>query len=345
MQLNVIHRYLGLVLSVLMLIISITGTLLLWKKEFLWLDFPQSRQTTDRSLLPSAINSIEAQYAADEVIFIQLYSEDLSLHKVFLSDRRYAWHNQAGDQLEQWSRNGRFEDWLLDLHHRLLLGNKVGLQVAGFGGLFLMPLLLIGLLLWWSRRRTLGLGLWPKRMKRGALLVSHGNVGAVFSIPIFMLALTGVILIYPSESRFVLLNGFTEQGAPAIVKTQSYDASAGLPSWQIAIQNVYKRYPGSKVRSVTPSTSNNNARTVAFQQPSGWHRLGRSSLKFTLDGQLFVKDELQQDRAKRVFSFSYPLHTAKLGFWYKIAISFVGFAFSLLCALGLVSYFKSPANS
>lgn len=342
MQLKIIHRYLGLVLSLVMLVISVTGTMLLWKKEYLWLGIPDARQTLDTSLLANTIDKIESSYAADEVVFIQLHSEDLSIHKVFLNGRRYAWHNQYGAPLEQWSSNGRFEDWLLDLHHRFLLGNAVGLQIAGFGGLLLMPLLIIGLLIWWSRRRTLRLGLLPKTLERGAVIRSHGNIGAVFLVPIFMLALTGVILVYPSESRLVLINGFGEN-TPAIVQQLSYDSSNGLPTWKVAIKQVYQRFPGAQIRSVTPSSAKNSSRTIAFQQAQGWHRLGRSSMKFQVDGQLIVKDELQQLRAKRVVGFSYPLHTAKLGLLYKIAITLAGLAFALLCVFGLISYLKKTS--
>ena len=339
MQLKLIHRYLGLVLSVVMLVISMTGTLLLWKKEFLWLDLVDARQLVDTSLLASAIETIEASYPVDNVVFIQLYSEDLSIHKVFLKDRRYAWHNQQGRLLEQWSSNGRFEDWLLDLHHRFLLGNTVGLQIAGFGGLLLMPLLVMGLIVWWPRRRTLRLGMWPKRLERGSLMRSHGNIGVVVLLPVFMLSLTGVILVYPSESRLVLLNGFGGD-TPALVQVENYDTSKGMPSWQTAIETVYQRFPGAKIRSITPSSSKRVSRTIAFQQAAGWHRLGRSSMKYLDGGQLIVKDELQQPLSKRVFGFSYPLHTAKLGLLYKLGITLVGFGFALLCALGLLSYLK-----
>lgn len=343
MQLKIIHRYLGLALSVVMLVISITGTMLLWKKEYLWLDISDARQTLDTTLLASAIDKIESSYAVGDVVFIQLYSEDLSIHKVFLSGRRYAWHNQRGELLEQWSSNGRFEDWLLDLHHRFLLGNAVGLQIAGFGGLLLMPLLLIGLTIWWSRRKTIRLGLLPRTMQRASLMRSHGNIGAVFFLPILMLAVTGVVLVYPSESRFILINGFGDD-TPPVVEHQSYDISNGLPGWQNAIGQAYQRFPGAQIRSVTPSSVKNQSRTVSFQQAQGWHRLGRSSLTFNVSGQLTVKDELQQPLAKRVFGFSYPLHTAKLGLLYKIAITLVGLAFALLGVFGFLSYLKTPVE-
>ncbi len=339
MKLQLIHRYLGLTLSIVMLVISVTGTLLLWKKEFLWLDLPDARQGVDVSLIVEAVRVIESSYPADDVVFIQLYSEDLSIHKVFLKGRRYAWHNQRGQMLEQWSSNGRSEDWLLDLHHRFLLGNSVGLQIAGFGGLLLMPLLVVGLIIWWPRRPTFRQGLLPKTMSRGSLMRSHGNIGALFLLPVFMLALTGVILVYPSESRLVLLNGFGE-ATPDLVQVEHYDAPNALPEWQTMVDAVYLRFPNSTIRSFSPHSSERTSRSVAFQQADGWHRLGLSSMEYHSDGRLIVKNEVQQPMANRAFSFSYPLHTAKLGLLYKLGMTGVGLAFALLCAFGLVSYLK-----
>ncbi|MBL4672334.1 MAG: PepSY domain-containing protein, partial [Arenicella sp.] len=158
MSIKLFHRYIGLLLCLIMLSISITGVILVWKKEYLWLSVDGARQVADPNMLAKAIENIEASYDDGEVTFIQLYSEDLSIHKVFLSDRRYAWHNQRGDKVQVWSGNQRWEDFFLDLHHRFLLGNKIGLNIAGFGGLLALPLLVLGFILWWPRRRLLSLG-------------------------------------------------------------------------------------------------------------------------------------------------------------------------------------------
>jgi len=109
MSKRIFHRYLGLSLSVILLIMSITGVMLLWKKEYLWLNIGDSRELITPELLPNAITNIESQYKLNEVVFIQFYSEDLAIHKVFLSERRYAWHNQRGDFIQLWQGNERFE--------------------------------------------------------------------------------------------------------------------------------------------------------------------------------------------------------------------------------------------
>lgn len=342
MSIKLLHRYIGLLLCTIMLTISLTGVLLVWKKEYLWLTLEQAGEPVNTGLLAQAIETIEASYAQDEVIFIQLYSEDLSLHKVFLTDRRYAWHNQRGGKIQVWSGNQRWEDFFLDLHHRFLLGNTIGLNIAGFGGLLLLPLIAFGFFLWWPRRKTLSRGLFPRSRNRVMLIRSHGNIGGVFALPIMLLAITGVILVYPVESRTVLLESIG-QGGLATTSLEVFDVSNGMPAWSELIQRARDTFPGSRIRSVQPSSTKSAKRSVNLQQENGWHRLGRTSLTFHGNGELVINDELKQAMAKRVFGFSYPLHTAKLGLIYKLVITLVGLAFALLCALGLMSYLRPNA--
>lgn len=337
------HRYLGVVLCLIMLSVSLTGVVLVWKKEFLWLTVEGAREGINTDLLASAIDNIEVSYAKDEVIFIQLYSEDLSIHKVFLAGRRYAWHNQHGGKIQVWSGNERWEDFFLDLHHRFLLGNTIGLNIAGFGGLLILPLVIVGLIIWWPRRRFLSRGLFPAKFERSSLIRSHGKIGGVFALPILLLAATGVILVYPVESRSVLLESIGANG-PAITQTNSFDISNGMPRWSQLIQLARQKFPESRIRSVQPSSAKSAKRSVNLQQKEGLHRLGRTSLKFYSSGELVIQDELRQARVKRVFGFSYPLHTAKLGLFYRLFVTLVGLAFSLLCLLGFVSYLKGLRN-
>ncbi len=339
MSFKSLHRYVGLLLCFLILAISLTGVILVWKKEYLWFSVEGARERIDTSLLANAMDAIEQNYAIGEVIFIQLYSEDLSIHKVFLSGKRYAWHDQRGHSIQIWSGTQRWEDFFLDLHHRFLLGNTIGLNIAGFSGLLLLALLIMGLKIWWPRRNLIKLGLIPHSTTRSVIMRSHGNLGAVFSVPVFLLAITGVILVYPVESKTVLLESLGA-GGPQIKQVIKYDQDANFDSWANLIELAYERFPGAKIRSAQPSSMESATRTLYLQQKQGLHRLGRSSLRFHKNGDLTLVDELRQRWADRVFGFSYPLHTAKLGIFYRIVVTLVGLGNSLLCILGLLSFLK-----
>ncbi|MEM7358445.1 MAG: PepSY-associated TM helix domain-containing protein [Pseudomonadota bacterium] len=346
MRLSNVHRYLGLVLCLVMLTISVTGVLLVWKKEYLWLTIPQARQTPDLELtaIATVISQIESHHPTGTVQLVRIMAEDLALYKVFLQDRQYAWHDQDGRLIQQWGSNERFEDWLLDLHHRFLLGNTVGLNIAGFGGLLLVPLVILGFSLWWPRRRTLKLGVVPRQLQRGALIRSHANLGAIAIVPILVVAVTGVILVYPTEARTVFLwNQDTQQTSAPSTSTLEPNATPVTTLLEM-LTVAHQHYPDAQIRWVSLPSEKYPQTTIGLQQVDGWNRMGHTSISF-LDGTVSANsNDLQKPMAERFLNFSYPLHVGKLDLWYRLLLTLFGLALATLCVLGLTSYLRRNAE-
>jgi len=306
----------------------------------LWLSLPAARAVVKPDMLPSAIENIQAQYDIGELRFIKVHSQNLALHKAYLADRRYAWHDQKGQLIQQWQGNERWEDWLLDLHHRFLLGNTIGLNMAGFAGLLLLPLIFIGLRIWWPRRRFWVLGFRVKRAQRGEFIRAHSNLGASISPPVILLAITGVILVYPSESRWLLQNGFSSTSPPPVVYSQQVVAA----SWVEQIAFSHKQFPGSQIRWVQPELEPNAERVIGLVQAGAWDNSGKTSLRFStdyVDNAVQVKDARQQSLKVRGLDLSYVIHTGDLGFAYRFMLIVIGFGITWLCLLGLRSYWRS----
>jgi uncharacterized iron-regulated membrane protein len=321
-----------------MLVISVTGTALLWKREYLWVTIPDARQALELgpAAIDNAVRTMQDSYSEYELSFVQLGSEGLGLHRAYLSNKRYAWHNQAGVQLEVWEGNDRVEDWLLDLHHRFLLGNTIGLNIAGFGGLLLLPLMLMGFWLWWPRRQLFKLGFVPRSSVRGAWMRSHANLGALSLIPILIISVTGVILVYPVEAKKVLVGGFQAPAASVaqFVKLQQQ------PSLLTALEMVEQRFPNSRPRWISLSNSERKSFAIGLQNQGAWNRMGNTSMRFYPDGRLSITQAELQSRAKRVFDFSYPLHTGKFDWGWRLLLSIVGLSLTTLCVYGLGSFLK-----
>jgi uncharacterized iron-regulated membrane protein len=288
---------------------SISGVLLVWKKQYLWLTLNEARHTVieDLDVLGNAIQRIQDSYTNEKIRFIRLYSEDLSLHKVFLTNKHYAWHDQQGRQIQRWTNNERLEDWLLDFHHRFLLDNTIGLNLAGFSGLLLLLLSILGGLIWWPRRATLRLGVWPKSKQRGAFMRSHGNLAVVTMIPVLMIAISGVILVYPNQTNQIL-------------------------------------YPNAKIRWISFANRNSPFNVIGIQQTSEWNPSGHTSLHFHSSTAKLEKsiDALRQSHLKSFLNFNYPLHTGKLGLWYQLLLSLFGVALICTIVFALASYVKRP---
>lgn len=346
-----IHRWLGLTLCLILLSISCTGVILIWKKEYLWLNLPQAREVinNNHSSLSKAIDHIQSNYAEGQITRIDLYVEDLALHKVFLTNDSYAWHDQQGAKIQQWRSNERFEDWLLDLHHRFLL-DDVGLNIAGFSGLLLMALVILGIFIWWPIKHQLKKGLLPNKqqwreLNCGALIRSHGNIGAIFSIPILIISITGVILIYPYESKnllvdyFVPVNDYQDHEITDQLDTL-YGPDEG--SWQRVIERSLDLHPNARLHWLLFSDSFNSYKIVGLQQANGWNTTGKTEIYIEpKSGYMdFNTNALKKSNAERLYNFSYPLHSGKLGFWHKLLMTFIGTSLFFISFIGVTSYFK-----
>ncbi|GHA06320.1 hypothetical protein GCM10008090_15000 [Arenicella chitinivorans] len=318
---------------------SVTGVLLVWKKEFLWLSVPGAKAKVERQWVPVAMDRIQAHYAPGEVRSVRLYSLGLAIHKVYLTERRYAWFDQQGHFVQQWHSNERFEDWLLDLHHRFLLGNTVGLNIAGVSGILVFLLCILGGIIWWPRRRSYRLGIRPKSTRREAWLISHGNLGVSFALPIMLLAFTGVLLVYPSESRSVLVSPWVPAATPTTIHSDQEFAD-----WRQRITFVHQQFPGAEVRWISPASERFPAHSIGFQQSDSLNPTGISSLRFAIaeDETAITKSDAQSWTAlERLFRFSYPLHTGELGLWYRLLLTVTGLALAGLMLLSMVSYARS----
>lgn len=333
------HRWLGLALSAMLLVISITGVLLIWKPEYQRLSVIGADQTlrTELPFLASSIDAIIASYETESIKLIQVYPEQVSLFKVFLFDKQYAWHAPTGELLETWSSNGRLEDFLLDLHHRFLLGNTIGLNMAGFTGLLMLPLMLIGFVLWWPRRRTLKKGLLPRGSERGRYMMSHSNIGGISVLPFLIIAISGVILVYPVEAAKVLLPGYAESEKPHIVDIESGPlANNTLAQLQIAEQY----FPNATIRWLRPPNANYSQTIVGLQQANSWNRQGKTTVNFAAGRAVQINDALKQPAAKRVYDFMFPMHTGMLPLWYRLLLTVFGAGLAMVSLFGIVSWLK-----
>lgn len=337
MSLRVLHRWLGLTLAGLLLVISVTGVLLVWKPEYLRATIPEA----DEPLLQStaqvalALDTIVSHYADGEVTFIQIHPSGLALYKAYLRDKRYAWHNQRGEQIQAWQGNERIEDWLLDLHHRFLLGNTVGLNMAGFSGLLMVPMVIVGLWLWWPRGKRFRLRLWPQRFNIPELLTSHSNLGALSAVPFLVIAFTGVILVYPAELSTLLLD---DQLGKTATSQQVIQGEGAQVSTQAKLDYALALFPNSQLRSYTLPNQWVNHISVNVKQQNEWGNLGNTRVKFEAHRPTEVINARAQTLPKRLFDFAMPLHTGLLPIWYRLMLTGFGIALSLVVVFGVISF-------
>ena len=330
------HRYIGLLVCGFLFSISLTGTLLLLKREYLWISIPQARASIDYKQLANAIEVMEERYR-DKSLFVQIHSADLGIHKVFLPERHYAYFSQKGQLLKTWQGNGTVEDWLLDFHHRFLLGNTIGLNMAGASGLLAVPLVFIGLFLWWPYRRF-----WKPKLrfsrKHSYSRSSHSNLGVVLVLPLLLVAITGVILVYPTESRWLLQNGFSSNKPKAVllekqIIVSNYDSQIGSQ-----IDYALREFPGAKLKWVRAATKGETQRVIGLSQRGAWDTTGKTSIHFQ-DKLVTIKDARQQSTKVRAVDLSYALHIGEINLFYRLFLILVGLGICGLTFFGFRSFY------
>ncbi len=177
--LRLAHGYSGAVLAGLLILIGATGCLLIFKDDYVRWQFPEARQGVDASPegLARTIREAEDVFGAGEVRTLVFGTPEMALSRAYLADGRSAYLSPDRRVLAVWDENGRLEDWLLDLHHRLLSGTP-GLWIAGFAGLAASILVLTGLLAVWPARLGLRRGLKITGVSRIQMLSLHRNLWA-----------------------------------------------------------------------------------------------------------------------------------------------------------------------
>jgi uncharacterized iron-regulated membrane protein len=338
-----VHGWAGAVLALYVLVIGLSGTLLLWKPAYLRLTIPEAR--ADFEPTPEALAAIaadvERRYEDRNILQIQFPTENLALTKIVLADTRYAYVAADGEVIDEWFRNERFEEWLYDLHHRLLLGDT-GLRLTGTAGLVLLVLVVLGVTAYWPLRRGFGRGLWPRRAARPVLLRAHRNIGILIALPFLLSIATGVLLAFP---------GWVEDRLEPIRRTDAYNAAmleglddisgAGTGDWLPTMQRALASFPEGLIRTATVPSAFSSYRVIGIQQPGDWHPLGSSQVYIDApEGYMDVRiDATRLPAVERAMNAVYPLHTGRLdSLPYSLLLTASGLGLIAASVFGLTGF-------
>ena len=341
-----LHAWAGVVLSLLVIVVAASGALLVWKDAYLRLTIPEARggvaPTPDA--LARIAEGIDATFEDDLVLFVTFAHEHLALSEVVLDGDEMAYVDRDGALVDRWPVGTRPEDWLFELHHRLLM-KTTGLYIAGFAGLAVVVLIAAGAIAFWPARRAFRLGPWLRGAGREALLVSHRNIGIVAAPFIAGMALTGAALAFPDTARGLLMHGAEDD--PSYGETFGDDvddlSGADVAGWRPALARAQAAFPDATIRSAYWPNPITAYRVIGLQRAGDWNAVGRSVVYVDgIEGWMDLRiDERALPWEERVFNGLLPVHTATLGGWpYKVLATAVGVAFALLGALGLAAFLR-----
>ncbi len=204
-----VHKWIGLILAVVIIPISFTGAALVWHD---WLDEavnPGRYAVTGPATLPPAryADAARASLPAGEAVTMLRYPEGGEGPVVVVASKPGAGKGPAqrtsvyldGATANVLDKAGSREGLVQVMHvlHGSLMVPGVGRQIVGWIGVAMLVSSLTGLWLWWPVSGSLTRGLrWKRRPQFDTNL--HHQLGFWISIPLAMLSFTGAWISFPA---------------------------------------------------------------------------------------------------------------------------------------------------
>lgn len=308
-----IHRWTGLVVGYLALLVFFTGVVAVFSHELAdWAERDQPHhdlaelaasgqldrilETTRAELDPDAESTIQIRAHGRGYVHVSVTRDgehdgpQAQLRRVDPSDGRIVTH-VAGESPDAFFANvtarEALERFLLDLHIRLLMPGQLGLWVTGIAGFALMLLLGTGVYVHWpSRRRVLEA---PRRDNERKLLGDlHTSLG-FWSVPFTaLLGFTGAFfslagsLLIPLFA-YAAYGGDVEQLAAAVRAPLEVPAADELAPLRVSLADAHERagMPIDRIRLEHGGDDHGYALMVSTGEP-GW---GMSYRRFVYDAQ------------------------------------------------------------
>ncbi|HSZ18289.1 MAG TPA: PepSY-associated TM helix domain-containing protein [Candidatus Acidoferrum sp.] len=208
-----VHLWTGIGLGIYILLMSVTGSALVFRREMVRslareprvaagpgarMNVDELGQAAKRAYPEYDVTQVFLRKNPDEAAEITLERRDKKLQRLF--------NPYTGADLGDSVRFGfRFVLWLADLHDNLLLA-QAGRLINAAGGIFTMLLVLTGAVIWWPGIDTWGRSLsfrW-KTNPKGFNWTLHSALGFWTLAFSFMWAVTGIYLSIPTKFNAVV---------------------------------------------------------------------------------------------------------------------------------------------
>lgn len=337
------HAWAGAVLCLLIAVLGASGSLLVFKKDYLRLVFPEARVGV--SLAPETLgpvlNRIEAEYGPEGLQYISIGDPGLGLHKAVFKEGGGAYVDAQGNTVAHWGKNGRIEDWLFDLHHYLLAG-ETGKLVSGVVGAAAILLCVTGLIIVWPSLRMFAWRVWPKSGLRRDMLAHHRDLGVIFALPIILIVFTGFSMVFSVPVRAALN---TVTASKPIAAAERAPAGEGVTDWTRALQAAEATFPGAVPRLASPPRGETAPASLRLRQAGEWHQNGRTYVYIdpATNTLLGTNDGHGMSRGDRAFNALYPLHSAGVGGrLYDLLAFLTGASLTSLGLLGTWTFLRKP---
>lgn len=345
-----LHRWTGAVFGLLLAMLGISGTLLIWKYQ--WLRWTVEGASTPAATEVEGFANIVEKALADSgaaVNFVLFGDTDMGVNLVSTGSQSGFYSDGFGNVVASWaSRFERPELWLFDLHNDLFLGDA-GTWLGGFLGLLGVFFTISGVILWWRTRRRFRLALWPASFSRIDLAGHHRNLGILISPLLLVVMLTGLMMTWKPVGMW-LLCVFTpvDEMQAAVAPPEVAGGAIDSIDWKAIIGSAHQQFPDAAIRLIRIPQKQGDLIGMRMKQPAEWLPNGRTLLWFDpQNGHLIdSRNALELPAGVQVSNMVYPVHAAKVGgIVYKLLMTLLGLVVTLLGSLIVCRFWFDRINA
>ncbi len=341
------HLWVGLVLSLLLLILALSGSALVYKEAWWRLAYPELRASGPAPTaeeMASAL-AVASEQFGDELRTVKMPEPGVAAYHLYLEEGEAFLAIDDFRVIDRWTPSQRVMGFLFDLHAHLLAGER-GEKVGGVVALLGALLIISGLILWWPARRKTGVRtLVPRRFTRGQLVAAHRDLGLWTAPIVLILLLTGWGIVYYGTAGTLLNRAFGDPPMAAEPLPPESETPTTDPPDAETLEAVQAAFPGARLVFYYPPTSPQEPHRFRLKQGCELHPNGRSYVHADGVGAVVqATDPCRNPPGERALHAVYPLHSGKTpSALYKLATFLGGLALAGLSATGALAYLRKLA--
>jgi len=207
-----IHRWIALVLCILLVPIAISGALLVWHDDLEAMLHPSRFAVTGNATSPTATyldNARAALPSGYAPMAVRFPAEDGRPVTVLARGEQDGRRQlltayidpPSGRVLDVVNFRSSFFGFLHRFHENLTIPEYSGRAIVGWAGVGMLVLSLTGLWLWWPRNGAFLVGLRWRRSGDATIGNLHYLLGFWIALPLALVSLTGIYLSFPQTAR------------------------------------------------------------------------------------------------------------------------------------------------
>ncbi|MBS1823766.1 MAG: PepSY domain-containing protein [Acidobacteria bacterium] len=352
-----LHLWLALLLGPLLALVSVTGSIVVFRYELNRMTVPGTAYVTprhERLSLDELTARIRANRPADQLSSVSWDGgPDTGMNFWTNSPEGHRIHTfidpYTGLITGQEDYHSKWMQWFFELHAKLLLGNT-GMFLNGFVGLAAVILSLSGLIVWWP-----GLPRWRSGFSflRGARWQRrnydwHKVTGFYASADVLVIAFTGMFFSFPDLYKSVIQT-VTRVSVPASPRAATTWNSASPPLEQM-IGKALRAQPGSSFVSLAFPKKAGDPFSIRTKEEHDWHRIGLNWVYLEPGtGEVLRSARFSQvNLASQTALLMYPFHFGRFGgrwnrlAYYGVMILYLaaGLAPAILTVTGFLMYWN-----